>query len=96
MTARELEAELVSRCTVAARETAPTAQNQREANVFQLAAVVVRSQFPKESTRLLLASDRYFASHPSERLMPGEIVRNGWVTSMPRLRDMLSRQLYNH
>ncbi|MFM1907568.1 MAG: hypothetical protein RLZZ591_1245 [Pseudomonadota bacterium] len=96
MSARELEAELVNRCTVAARETAPTAQNQREASVFQLAAVVVRSQFPKESTRLMLASEQYFASHPNERLMPGEIVRNGWVMSMPRLRDMLSRQLYNH
>ena len=55
MTARELEAELVNRCTVAARETAQIAQNQREANVFQLAAVVVRSQFPKDSTRLMLA-----------------------------------------
>ncbi len=94
MTARELEASLLKRCAIAAREVAPTAQDQREANVFQLAAVPVRSQFPRESTSLLLASEQYFAIYPCERLATGEIVRNGWVQSLPRLRDMLSQQLY--
>ena len=94
MTARELEATLLTRCTVAAREVAPTAQDQREANVFQLAAMVVRSRFPDESTSLMLASERYFVTHPSERLASGDVVRKGWVQSLPRLRDMLSQQLY--
>lgn len=93
MTARELEAVLLTRCTVVAREIAPTAQDQREANVFQLAATVVRSRFPRESTSLMLASEQYFATHPGERLTPGDVVRNGWVQSLPRLRDMLSQQL---
>lgn len=93
MTARELEAALLTRCTVAAREVAPTAQDQREANVFQLAAMVVRSRFPRESTSLMRASEQYFATHPNERLAPGDVVRNGWVLSLPRLRDMLSQQL---
>lgn len=96
MTARELEAALLTRCAVAAREVAPTAQDQREANVFQLAAMVVRSRFPRESTSLMRASEQYFATHPSERLAPGDVVRNGWVQSLPRLRDMLSQQLYGH
>ena len=94
MTARELEAALLSRCTIAAREGAPSAQNQREANVFQLAAMVVRSQFPVESTRLTRASEQYFATHPNERLAPGDVIRNGWVLNLPRLRDMLSHRLY--
>ena len=94
MTARELEAELLSRCTIAAREAEPSANNQREANVFQLAAMVVRSQFPVESTRLMRASERYFATHPNERLAPGDVIRNGWVLNLPRLRDMLSHRLY--
>jgi hypothetical protein len=79
MTARELEASLLNQCTVVAREVAPTAQDQREANVFQLAAVLVRSRFPRESKSLLLASEHYFAMHPSERLATGDVVRNGWL-----------------
>ena len=61
--------------------------------MFQVAAMLVRSQFPRESTRLMRASEQYFAIHPDERLTPGDLVRNGWVPSLPRLRDMLSRQL---
>jgi hypothetical protein len=94
MTARELEAALLTRCTVAAREEAPTAHDQREANVFQLAGRVVGSQFPREAKSLMRASEKYFATHPNERLAAGEVVRNGWVVSLPRLRDMLSQQLH--
>ena len=93
MTAREIEASLLNRCTAVARSAMPSAQDQREANVFQLAAVLVRSRFPRESQSLLLASEQYFASHPSEKLATGDVVRNGWVQSLPRLRDMLSKQL---
>ena len=96
MIAREFEAALLTRCTAAAREVVSAAKDQREANVFQLASMVVRSQFPRESTSLMRASEQYFATHPNERLAPGEVVRNGWVLSLPRLRDMLSRQLYRH
>jgi hypothetical protein len=96
MTARELEAALLARCTVAARDVATAAQDQREANVFQLAAMVVRSRYPHESTRLTRASEQYFAMHPDERLAAGEVVRNGWILSLPRLRDMLSQQLCGH
>ena len=94
MTARDLEAALLTRCSAAAREAAPTAHDQREANVFQLAAMVVRSRFPRESTSLLQASEQYFAIHPQERLASSDVVRNGWVLSLPRLRDMLSHQLH--
>lgn len=93
MTARDVESALLARCSVVAREAAQVAQDQREANVFQLAAMVVRPQFPAESKCLAQASERYFASHPTERLASAEVVRRGWVMSLPRLRDMLSRQL---
>ena len=93
MTARELEAALLTRCAAVAREVAPAAQDQREANVFQLAATVIRSRFPRESTHLMQASEQYFAAHPDERLAPGDVIRNGWAPSLPRLRDRLSHQL---
>lgn len=96
MTARELESVLLTRCTAVAQGTAPsapTAQDQREANVFRLAAVVVQSQFPHESKRLMQASEQYFSVHPDDRLLSGAVVKNGWVLGLPRLRDMLTRRL---
>lgn len=96
MTARELESTLLARCAAVAGEAAQAAQDQREANVFRLAAMVVQSRFPRESRSLMQASEQYFAAHPNERLAPVEVVRHGWVFSLPRLRDMLSRQLCGH
>ena len=93
MTARDVEAVLLTRCAAVAREAAPAAQDQREANVFRLASMVVRSQFPRESDRLRLASEQYFAAHPNDSLPPGAVVRNGWIVSLPRLHDMLNRRL---
>lgn len=96
MTARDTESVLLARCAVVAQEATQSAQDQREANVFRLAAMVIRSQFPGESMRLRLASERYFASRPNERLAPADVVRKGWVLSLPRLRDMLSHRLCRH
>jgi hypothetical protein len=96
MAARDAESALLARCSVVAQGGAQSAQNQREANVFRLAGMVVRSRFPRESECLMQASDRYFVSHPNERLAPADVVRKGWVLSLPRLRDMLSHQLYGH
>ena len=93
MTARDAESALLTRCAVVAREAEQSAQDQREANVFRLAAMVVRSRFPGESLCLMQASERYFASHPNDRLAPEDVVRNGWILSLPRLRDMLSHRL---
>lgn len=93
MTARDVESALLIRCAAVAREAAPTAQDQREANVFRLASMVVRAEFPRESNSLMLASEQYFATHPNESLLTGAVIRNGWVLSLPRLRDMLSRRL---
>ena len=94
MTARDAESALLARCFAVAREVAQSAQDQREANVFRLAAMVVQSRFPSESMCLMRASERYFASHPNEKLAPADVVRNGWVLSLPRLRDMLSYRLH--
>ena len=93
MTARDVEAVLIARCAAVAREDSPPVQNQREANVLRLAAMVVRSQFPRESNNLMMASEHYFAMHPNESLPASTVIRNGWVSDLPRLRDMLSRQL---
>jgi hypothetical protein len=96
MDAREVEAAMLARCGAAARGVMAVANNQRDANVFRLAAMVVQSRFPLESAGLMQASEQYFTQHPDEKLAPAEVVRNGWVSSLPRLRDMLSFQLCRH
>lgn len=96
MNSRDLESALLSRCAAVARQASAQARDQREANVFRLAAMVVQSRFPGESNRLMRASDQYFEAHPTERLPPQAVVKNGWVFSLPRLREMLSQQLYRH
>jgi len=93
MNARDDESALLARCSSVARGCNQAAQDQQEANVFQLAAILIQSQFPTESKCLMQASEMYFASHPNERLPSAEVVRRGWVIGLPRLRDMLSRQL---
>lgn len=93
MSARDTEAALLARCSEVAREASGSAQDQREANVFQLAAILVESRFPSEAKRLMQASERYFVTHPHERLASAEIVRRKWIMNLPRLRTMLTREL---
>lgn len=94
MSSRDLEYALLNRCAAVARQTSAHAADQREANVFRLAAMVVESRFPGESSSLMRASERYFDEHPNEKLPPQAVVENGWVFSLPRLREMLSQHLY--
>lgn len=95
MNARDTEALLLSRCATAAQGISH-AIDQRDANVFRLAAMVIQSRFPQASQVLMQASDNYFLQHPNEKLPPIEVVHKGWIISLPRLRDMLSRQLDKH
>ncbi len=92
MTAREEEAALLTDCVQAAKGQ-QAAHSQQQAHVFRLAAMVVQSRYPVASSALMKASDGYFAMHPGHLLANREVVSRGWVTSLPRLRDMLSLQL---
>jgi hypothetical protein len=93
MIARDVESMLLSRCAAVAREAAPTARGRWEADAFRLAAMIARPGFPRESGNLMRPSEQYFAEHPDERLVPAELVRNDWISSLPRLRDMLNWRL---
>lgn len=93
MAARDIESALLAQCAAIAQGGAHDAQDQREANVFRLAAMVLQSRHPRESQQLMQASNRYFGEHPGELLPSVDVVRQGWVISLPRLRDMLSQRL---
>lgn len=96
MTSRDVEHAMLSRCAAAAKGELAHATDQREANVFRLASMVLRPRMPSEADRLMTASECYFRQHPADLLASAQIVRNGWVLSVPRLRDMLTMQLRHH
>lgn len=93
MTARDVENAMLDRCVAVARDATLAVQNQHEANVFRLASMVIQTRYETEAINLMRASDLYFASHPDERVEPADVVRNGWIVNLPRLRDRLSRLL---
>lgn len=93
MSGRESEAVMLDRCRWGATRGAEGASDQREANVFRLAAMLVRARHPLSSAGLMAASERYFLAHPDERLAAEDVLRRGWLTSLPRLRDLLEAQL---
>jgi hypothetical protein len=96
MNARDTEAALLDRCVAVAGKTssaAQGAQNVREANVFHLAALVLRPHFPQAAAQWQQASRLYFAAYPQSQVDLPEIVHQGWVVSLPRLREMLSQRL---
>jgi hypothetical protein len=93
MAAREVERQLLARCVAVALGEVVDALDQREANVFRVAASVIRSEFPQESVRLAQVATRYFAAYPEHALHSSEVVRRAWIIGLPRLRDRLSREL---
>lgn len=94
MDPRELEDLMLNRCVEVARTTGAhlDAKGGREANVFRVAAMVIQSRFPVESQALMNCAIRYFEVHPEDLRPAADVVRNGDVISLPRLRDSLTRK----
>lgn len=93
MSARDEEDRLLSSCVNVARGIITDAADSKEANIFRVAAMVIESRLPLESERLARVSAKYFELNPGELLPVIDVVRNGWVISLPRLKDMLIEYL---
>jgi hypothetical protein len=95
--ARQVEAAWLGFCVSAAQpvQKGPhvLAQDERQANVLRVAGLVIQSRFPQEAKRMLAVGNAYLSAHPDHQLHASEVIRRGWVTNLPRLRDMLSRSL---
>lgn len=94
MDPREREDAILNRCVEIARSNGASldARNGPEANVFRVAAMVIQSRFPIESQALMDCALRYFERHPEDLRPAADVVRNGDVISLPRLRDSLTRK----
>jgi hypothetical protein len=93
MSARDEEDRLLASCVDVARGIITIASDPKDANVFRVAAMVIESRLPLESERLAEASAKYFELNPDALLPAVDVVRNGWVISLPRLKDMLIEYL---
>ena len=94
MTARSEEAELLERCMDAALGKLLFACDARDANVFRLASMLLRSGFPDQAAKLMSLSEAYFERCPQERLAAEDVIHKGWLYSLPRTRQMLTTALH--
>ena len=92
---RDHEKIMLNRCVLAARsvDKCISAENGREANIFRVSAMVIQSSFPTESKILMECADRYFAAHPHDLAPVVNVIHQGDVISLPRLRDSLTAKL---
>lgn len=93
MTSRQAEQDMLNQCAAVAHATVLVAADQKEANIFRVAAMVVQSRFPLEAARLSAASESYLSLNPNEQLPAGEVASRGWILSLPRLKDALTSRL---
>lgn len=90
--ARDIEEQMLALCVEAAKgkiEGFSGAGAQREANVLRIAAMILPHRFPEETERIWKVVDSWFDQHPDDVLEAGEVVRRGWLISLPRFRDAL-------
>ncbi|WP_354683265.1 hypothetical protein [Cupriavidus necator] len=85
--------EIVDRCIDVALHGVATTLNKRDANIFRLAAMILRPRFPIQSATLLAVCDKYFQLHRDDLIESAQVVRNGWITSPSRFRDSLEFRL---
>ncbi|RCK25323.1 MULTISPECIES: hypothetical protein [Thalassospira] len=92
MDERDREEQLLERCAKVGLGTASRASpsSPMEANAFRVASMILRSKFPNEADRLLVASQNYFDINPDELVETAEALRRNWVPGLPRFRDFLS------
>ncbi|WP_233161538.1 MULTISPECIES: hypothetical protein [unclassified Achromobacter] len=94
MDARENEQRMLDSCIAAALGQVASARDQVEASIFRLAAAAVETYYPTRADALWTSSEVYFDKHADEcRLPPADLMAQGHIVTLPRLRSMLLRQL---
>ncbi len=89
----EAEEVMLTSCLEVAQGVREMPCSAQQANVMRIAAMVIGRSFPVSQKRLSEAAARYFEAHPGEDVETAEVVRRGWVATLPRLRDRLEHKL---
>jgi hypothetical protein len=92
--ARQAEAQALERCLMVIRGQLLTAESFQEANVFRVAATLIRSRCERSAQLLRSASQAHFSLHPhTSALDTAEVIRRGWIMGLPRFGDMLIKKM---
>jgi hypothetical protein len=86
---RDAEDRVLDICVDVARGGRVHLDSEYLANVIWLASQVLRFQLPDAADRLVKAAERYFNHHQISRLPTPVVLQKGWVSTLPRLKDML-------
>ena len=90
---REAEEVMLMSCLEVAQGVRAMPCSAQQANVMRVAAMVIGKSFPVSHKRLSAAAARDFEAHPGDKVESAEVVRLGWVSTLPRLRDRLEHKL---
>lgn len=90
---REAEEVMLMSCLEVAQGVRAMPCSAQQANVMRVAAIVIGRSFPASQKRPSEAAARYFEAHPGDKVDSAEVVRLGWVSTLPRLRDRLEHKL---
>ena len=90
---REAEEVMLMSCLEVAQGVRAMPCSAQQANIMRVAAMVIGKSFPVSHKRLSAAAARYFEAHPGDKVESAEVVRLGWVSTLPRLRDRLEHKL---
>jgi hypothetical protein len=93
MNSRDREQQFLDGCVDVALGRRQKAVTRAEASVFRFAAMSLQSSHPVCAESLWKASDAYFRANPGAPYTMSELVAQGHVLALTRLRDMLSTQL---
>lgn len=95
VSARKAEAELLRLAVRVGRGELSAVTTSREANVLRVAAMLLPERQQAQSRRLAAAAQAFFDSAPDEQLDAGEVVRRGWIASLPRLHERITASIDN-
>jgi len=88
---RAREDAVLARCEAAARGALGQAADASEASLFLLAAALLPARYEANSQRLRSAAQPYETAGAT--VDAGEVVRRGWIVSLPRFRHGLAERL---
>lgn len=90
---RDIERGILDRCAAAGRGQVAAPSDAREANLFNLAGMVLRTSHPSQSARLIELAEKYLALHGGDRMTPEELAGMREILDISRFRNNLKKHL---
>ena len=93
MNPHKQEQDFLYRCKAVVTGELKSACSQVEASLFHQAAMVLETQHSNSAKKLWEAGDAWLKVHHQKALEPPHLIVQGYLVSLPRWRNMLTKQL---